>query len=114
MPPNHILIPVSEYRSLVREVKRGVEVCDEAAGLRVTLLAFARQLPDVEKPLRTLVQKSAESCEDVSRLRVELLALERRLREFDTELTPVRPPSRTDIQAAFENSAEFLKGTKKP
>lgn len=76
---DHIIIPRDEYLALVRELKRGVEVCDE-----------------------------------VSRLRVELIALERRLRELDQELTPVRPPSRTDIEAAFQASVEFARGAKKP
>lgn len=83
MPVSYITIPQGEYRALVREVKRGVEVCDEVGDLRVALLALGRHLPDVEKVLRGLVRHAAESCDDVSRLRVELSALERRLREFE-------------------------------
>jgi len=114
MPPSYITIPRSEYRDLLSEVRRGTEVCAEVAGLRVLLLALERRLPGEEKVLLERVKDAVTSCDDVSRLRVELSAFERRLREFEGELTPIRPPSRTDIQAAFENSSDFLLGKKKP
>lgn len=115
MPPDYITIPRSEYLSLIREVKRGVEVCDGAGHLRVSLQALSNSLSTrVNKGVLDALRRAVESCEEVSGLRVELAALERRLREFDQELTPVRPPSRTDIEAASQNSVEFARGTKKP
>lgn len=60
------------------------------------------------------VQVAIEACDEVGRLRVELVAFRRRLREYDQELTPVNPPSRTDIKAAFDASVEFASGRKKP
>jgi len=112
--PSYITIPQGEYRSLLREVKRGAEVCVEISALRVLLLGLERRLPEEERVLITHVRTAAESCDEVSRLRVELAALERKLRDFDQELTPVRPTSRTDIQAAFENSVDFASGKRKP
>jgi len=114
MPPAYITIPQSEYRTLLQEVRRGAEVCGEVSALRVLLLGLVRRLPDEESALLEYVKTASESCEEVARLRVELSALERRLREFDQELTPIRPPSRTDIQAAFENSVDFASGKRKP
>jgi hypothetical protein len=112
--PAYITIPKGEYQALLREVKRGAEVCGEMSSLRVLLMGLERHLPDSEQTLLEYVRHAIESCEDVARLRVELSALERRLGEFDQELTPVRPPSRTDIEAAFQNSSDFLLGKKKP
>jgi hypothetical protein len=112
MPPGHIAIPKEEYESLLREVKRGVEVCEEVSALRVILKTLSERVTD--KAMMTDLKHAVAACADVAGLRVELYALERRLREFDQELTPVRPPSRTDIKAAFENSSEFLAGRKKP
>jgi len=113
-PPSYITIPEGEYRALMSEVRRGIEVCEEASKLRVALIALERRVPLQERLVAGLVKHAATSCEEVSRLQVELSALERRLREFDQELTPVRPPSRMDIQAAFENSVEFAQGKRKP
>ena len=107
MPPSYITIPEGEYRVLMSEVKRGMEVCEEAAKLRVALIALERRIPPNEKVAIGLVRHAAASSEEVSRMYVELSALERHLRQFDQELTPVRPHSRTDIRAAFENSVGF-------
>jgi hypothetical protein len=112
MPPGHIAIPKEEYESLLREVKRGVEVCGEVSALWVILQTLAGR--SVDKAIFAELKHAVEACSDVAGLRVELYALERRLREFDQELTPVRPPSRTDIKAAFDNSSEFLAGKKRP
>jgi hypothetical protein len=112
MPPSYVTIPKSEYEALLREVKRGVEVCGEVSALRVILQTLAGR--SVDKAIFAELKHAVEACSDVAGLRVELYALERRLREFDQELTPVRPPSRTDIKAAFDNSSEFLAGRKKP
>lgn len=60
------------------------------------------------------VESGIDSCDEVGRLRVELVAFRRRLREMDQELTPVHPPSQTDIKAAFDASVEFARGRKKP
>ncbi len=105
---DHISIPKRDFQDLVHDVRRGIEVCGEMAKLRLTL----RSLSGVGE-LGTL-KRAIESCEDVSRLRVELVALERRLMEADEELTPKRPPSRTDIKAAFDASVDFVQGKKKP
>jgi hypothetical protein len=110
--PEHVTIPRGEYQSLLREVKRGAEVCGEISNLRITLLTLSRRLED-PVALRAL-EHAIESCEEVSRLRIEFFALERRLREFDSELTPIRPPSRTDIQAAFDNANDYAQGKRKP
>jgi hypothetical protein len=69
---------------------------------------------DVFDRLLAEVQSGIASCDEVARLRVELVAFRRQLRELDQELTPVNPPSRTDIKAAFDNSVEFASGRKKP
>jgi hypothetical protein len=69
---------------------------------------------DVYVRLLKEVESGIDSCDEVGRLRVELVAFRRRLRELDQELTPVRPPSRTDIKAAFDASVEFASGRKKP
>jgi len=60
------------------------------------------------------LRHAIKSCEDVARLRVDIMALDRYLREFDLESTPLRPPSRTDIKAAFDASVDFASGKKKP
>lgn len=104
-----VTIPKSAYRSLLSSVKRGIEVCEDIARLRFMLRSLATQAPD-RKP----IDRAITACEDVARLRVELSALERRLIEIDQELTPVRPPSRADIKAAFDNSVDFAHGKKKP
>lgn len=115
MPPEYITIPRGEYLALIREVKRGVEVCDGVGDLRIALQALSNALAArVNKGVLGALDRAVESCDEVSRLRVELAALERKLREFDQELTPVRPPSRTDIEAAFQNSVDFAQGKKKP
>ena len=105
---DHISIPKSDFQDLVCDVRRGIEVCGEMAKLRLTL----RSLSGVDEHLEAL-KRAIESCEDVSRLRVELVALERRLMEADEELTPKRPPSRTDIKAAFDASVDFVKPSDK-
>lgn len=113
-PPDYITIPRSEYEGLVSEVRRGVEVCQEVSNLRIALQTFSKNLKSADKTLLKETRDAVDSCEEVSRLRVELSALERRLREFDQELTPIRPPSRTDIQAAFDNANDFASGKRKP
>lgn len=115
MPPEYVTIPRSEYLALVREVKRGVEVCDGVGNLRIALQALSNVLAArVNKEVIAALRRAVESCEEVSGLRVELAALERKLREFDQELTPIRPPSRTDIEAAFNNANDFASGKRKP
>ncbi len=113
MPPG-VTIPESEYKALLREMKHGIELCGEVSGLRIVLLTFERQIPDSESVFLAHVRGVIEGCEEVARLRIEFSSIERRLREFDTELTPIRPASRTDIQMAFENSVDFATGKKKP
>jgi hypothetical protein len=112
VPPSYITIPRAEYESLKREVQRGTEVCGEVSALRVILQQLASRTTD--KLIHKELQHTVDACADVAGLRVELFALERRLREFDQELTPIRPPSRTDIKAAFDNSVDFASGKKKP
>lgn len=114
MPPGYVTIPRSEYEALVKEAKRGVEVCGEIGDLRLVLRLVADRMGELDPADKTLLEDAIEACADVGRLRVELSALERRLREADQELTPLRPPSRTDIRAAFENSVDFATGKKKP
>ncbi len=114
MPPDYITVPKSEYQSLVREVRRGVEVCAEISGLRITLQNLAGRLTQSMLDVPRALDHAIASCEDVGRLRIELFALERRLREFDQELTPMRPPSQMDIKAAFDLSRDFASGKKKP
>lgn len=115
MPSDYITIPRNEYLALIREVKRGVEVCDGAGEMRLSLQALHGTLTAcVNKKVSDALQRAIDSCGEVSRLRVELAALERKLRELDRELTPVRPPGRTDIEATFQASVEFARGEKKP
>ena len=113
MSLSYITISRGEYMVLLHEVRRGAEVCQEIGTLRIVLQAL---LGDARVPRGVIgdLRKGVEACDEVARLRVELAALERRLREFDQELTPVRPPSRADIRAAFDNSVEFASGRKKP
>lgn len=103
---DYITIPKSGFEALLRDVRSGIEVCGEVARLRITLRAIESGDENVAHAIK--------SCEDVGRLRVDLVALERRLTEADMDLTPVRPPSRTDIKAAFDASVEFAQGKKKP
>ena len=105
---DHISIPKSDFQDLVRNVRRGIEVCGEVAKLRLTLQSLS--VGDLLEAL----ERAIESCADVSRLRVELVALERRLMEADEEITPARPPSRTDIKAAFDASVGYAQGKRKP
>lgn len=115
MPISYITIPRGEYESLLSEVRRGAEVCAEIGSLRIKLQAIVGFLTGrVHKSVLDEARRTVEACDDVSRLKVELSALERRLREFDQELTPVRPASRQDIKAAFDNSVDFARGTRKP
>ena len=110
--PNYITIPKGQFQSLIREAERGIEVCAEVADLRVRLRTLEERLP--LRGDKVLLGRAIESCKEVTQLRVELVALVRSLKEFDQELTPSRPPSRADIEAAFENSSDFLTGKKKP
>jgi len=115
MSLSYITIPESEYRALLNEVKRGYEVCGEVAALRTNLQALVGRFDARrDKAALALVQRAIDSCESVTRLNIELAAFERRLRELDKELTPVRPPSRTDIQAAFKNAEDFANERRKP
>jgi hypothetical protein len=109
-----IAIPRGRYRTLLQELRRGAEVCAEVAQLRLKLGGLVTRLAATEPATVDELKHAIKSCEDVARLRVELLAMDRYLREFDLESTPLRPPSRTDIQAAFESSVEFAQGKKKP
>lgn len=79
MSLGYITIPRGEYESLLREVRRGAEVCQEIGVLRLVLQAFAG---DMRMPRGVIadLRKGAEACDEVSRLRVELEALGRRLR----------------------------------
>lgn len=113
--PDYVTIPKSEYVSLIMEVQRGVKICGKMTAPRLALQAIEENLAILSASKETLreIRRAIECCEDVARLYIELSALERRLREFDQSLTPLRPPSRTDIQAAFTNSVEFAQGKKK-
>lgn len=42
--------------------------------------------------------------DDLMRHHVDLTRVQRQLRELDEEFTPVRPPSRSDVEAAFKTS----------
>lgn len=115
MPLDYITISRGDHQALLREVKRGVEVCSEVGALRLVLQALVGRLEArIHRETLELIREGVEACGDVSRLRVELAALDRRLGEFDQDLTPVRPASRQDIKAAFDNSVEFANGKKKP
>jgi len=81
VPPSYITIPKEELESLLREVKRGVEVCEEVSALRVILKTLSERVTD--KAMMTDLKHAVAACADVAGLRVELYALERRLREFD-------------------------------
>ena len=111
---SYITIPKSEYEALLLEVKKGIELCDSVKLLRRSLIGLGRRIPVSEDELAQEAKNVYEACDKVAKLRVELSEFERHLRLFNQELTPVRPPSRTDIQAAFENSSDFLQGKKKP
>ena len=115
MPTDYITIPRKDYRSLLDDLKRGVAVCREVSDLRIALNTLKDRLEaHGDRAAVGQLAHAIEACEDVSQLRIDFLVLERRLREFDQELTPIRPPSRTDIKAAFDNSVDFATGKKKP
>ena len=109
-----ITIPQAEFRALLREVARLSAVCDGLAKFRFPLRTLELRLPETEKEAFREIQRTVEFCREAGRLRIEFTALERRLRELDPDLTPTRPPSRTDIKAAFDASVEFARGEKKP
>lgn len=119
--PQYITIPKHEFQSLLKEVKRGTEVCTSVGELRTKLRALEVKLAgNVGKDVLDVISQTVDACQEVNGLRIELAALERRLREFDQDLTPIRPPSRTDMQAAhdaqeaFANATELASGKKKP
>ncbi len=115
MPVSYITIQRSDHEALLSEVKRGVEVCEEVANLRILLQTVLGRLDTrVDKIVLTRLVHAIEACDGVARLRTELAALERCLHEFDEDRTPQRPPSRSDIQIAFANSVEFAQGKRKP
>jgi hypothetical protein len=114
-PPSYISIPRSEYEALAREVRGSIEACDSLVSLRGTMLALVGRLEAKidQRPLAILT-RAIDACERAMDTKLALFDFEQRLRQFDQELTPVRPPSRADIQQAFENSIEFASGKKKP
>lgn len=112
--PAYITIPRSEYEALLKQVRQGVDVCDQISKLRLKLKSVEDVIPITELDAFELVREAVIECNSVARLRVDLVALERRLREFDQELTPVRPASSADIKAAFDNSVDYAQGKKKP
>lgn len=115
MPTQYVTIPRGTYQILLREVQRAVEVCGEIAGARLSLVALRDRLEARgDKAAIETLDKTISACVELIGMRVEFSATERRLRELDQELTPLRPPSRTDMQAAFQNSVDFLHGKKKP
>jgi len=105
-----VRVPKTEYQAVLRGVRRGIEICSDVARLRFMLRAVSTRLKayDLEE-----VERAIKACEEVARLRVDLSSLERRLLEVDQELTPVRPPSRADIKAAFDNATDYAEGRKK-
>ena len=109
---DHISIPKSDFQALLRDVRRGIDVCGEVASLRFALRSISSRM-GIDQKSAEQMSRAIKSCESVARLRVELVALERRLLEADMELTPVRPPSRQDIKAAFDASVDFAHGKKK-
>lgn len=115
---DYVMIPRADYEALVREIHRAVETCvktsSQMINLRAPLLIIGRILPpNTAKGIRDALNSTVEGCDEVAQLRVELTAIERRMREFDQELTPVRPSSSADIKAAFETSTEYASGRKK-
>lgn len=91
-------------------VRRCVEICTELGSLRFPLQSLAARDGSGNEALG----KAIESCKEAARLRVELAVIERMLIELEQELTPLRPPSRTDIKAAFDAASDFASGKKKP
>lgn len=127
MALEYITIQRAEHESLMREVKRGHEVCEEVSRLRTVLQALTGRFEArADRVALKILERAIESCEDVSRLGVELSALERRLSEFleqerppkrDEEPPTVRPPSRTNMTAAseaFQSANDYASGKKKP
>lgn len=114
-PPSYITISRSEYLSLLAETRSSKKWCQEVSKLRLALQTVGGRLVGrVDRPTMKLVEDAVQLCLDVSKFSIELAAFERRLEEFDQEITPLRPPSRTDIQAAFDNAVDFASGKKKP
>ena len=113
MPVGDVIISRGAYRALLSDVQRASEICAEISTLKFTLRRLMARVSDDAARVESL-GKAVEACENATRMRVELAALERRIRELDHELTPLRPPSRTDIKAAFDASVEFAQGKKKP
>lgn len=109
--PERITIPRGDYQGLLREMRRALSVCDEVGRARPALGALRRRAATAE--VQVALDRAIKAFESVARLRSDFAALERRLLEADEELTPVRPPSRADIKAAFDASVDFAQGRKK-
>lgn len=109
-PPSYITIPRSEYEALAREIRGSIEVCDTMVSLRGAMLALVGRLQaKIDQRPISILTRAIDMCERAIDTKLALFDLEQRLRQFDQELTPVRPPSRTDIQTAFENSERFAR-----
>lgn len=109
--PERVTISKEGYQSILRDVRRALDVCDEVGKARPGLGALRRRAATAD--VQGVLDRAIKACEGVARLRVDFAALERRLLEVDEDLTPVRPPSRQDIKAAFDASIDFAQGKKK-
>lgn len=87
---------------MLRALRRAEEISCADGTLRRRLRAIA---PRLEPPLTDL-GLALEAAELLHKQVIEFTGL---LREYDQDMTPVRPPSHADIQAAFEASVEFAK-----
>lgn len=105
MPTDYITIPRDQYEGIIRDIQRGMQVCEDTServlNLRLALAAIERLIPHSAEGLRKNLERALECCSAVSRINIELAALERTLREHDQEITARigRPGSRQDMMA---------------
>lgn len=106
-PPGYITIPRSEYEAILRSLRAVADSARAEGALyrRISALATYIRLPRVDLAL------ALEASETLARA---ITKIDGKLREFDIEMTPVRPPSHADIKAAFQSSVDFAQGKKKP
>jgi hypothetical protein len=64
-------------------------------------------MSDVQAALRAARKTLDAAIKAIDETRTELIRVKRQLGEQLDELTPVRPPSRTDIKAAFDGAQQF-------
>lgn len=107
MPVGYVTIPRSEYEAVLRALRDAAASARAGGALYKRIGALAAQLSHARV-------EGALTLEEAERLAKHITRIDAKLREFDLEMTPVRPPSQSDMAAAFSSGDEFARKEKRP